>query len=94
MKNKANLQLILSVFIMLSLTSCFYGKVPSTDLLTDPYIVTNIIEYADVDNKNLCVYYVKSETNVVGVQSDIMVIDSIGKFNIGNKVYFEIKKKE
>ena len=75
------------VVISLFLNSCG-GKIPTGNYLDDPYVVKSINEL----ERDFCVYSVSTGAGYVNYRNNIEVVDSIGKFAIGDTIIFKIEK--
>lgn len=85
------IKLLLTLVLMaLVMTSCEFGgnKIP-TDAITqsrDHQFYVKSINIIDYDDVGLCRYTITTGREYIGYDDHITVVDSIGKFNIGQAV--------
>lgn len=87
MKTKKLLSLSLIVLIGMLLSSCG-DALPSGNIHTvDPYIVKSIDEWTEVN----CQYNLSTGAEYVYLIDNITIVDSIGKFQIGDTILVDFK---
>lgn len=80
--------ILLTVIIGVCLISC-RGNLPTSKVIDDPYIVKSIETY----DRILCVYNLETGQDYPNFIDDVSVVDTIGKFTIGDTVCFVLKKQ-
>lgn len=82
-------KLFLILLVTIGLFSC--GKtdissnyLPTRDICDKPYTVTNI--KGNFTNKHFCVYNLQNHTDFLTFDNSIFVVDSVGRFAIGDTV--------
>lgn len=79
---------ILALLSTIFLCSCG-SNIPTKDVIDKQYIVTSIESH---DNTVLCTYNLETGVDYIQYQDNVSVVDSIGKFVIGERVYFSLNK--
>lgn len=80
---------IFLLIVTIVMLSCNY--IPTSKSLDSPYIVRSIDEF--YTNEKLCVYQISTGAEYAYYNDDLSVVDSIGKFSIGDSVYISLNKK-
>lgn len=80
-------KLLIILLIASGLYSCTY--IPTTKQAPNPYIVVSIEQWVS----NLCKYDLETGYDNINYQDDITIVDSIGKFVIGDSILFSAYKK-
>jgi len=70
------------LLLTIILSSCHY--LPTGNVMEDPYIVKSIERYCSI--RGLCKYNISTGLDNINYIDDITIIDSIGKFTIGDSV--------
>jgi len=83
-------KIFLISFVIFSLFSC-QPSVPTKEVDTKPYVVKSIEEFEF--KLGLCVYKLKADIDNTSFIDYISVVDSIGKFNIGDSVVFSLNQQ-
>ena len=79
---------LLLAIIAIGFTSCNY--LPTGNVLEDPYIVISIERFSP----KLCKYIISTETDYLNFKDNVIVIDSIGKYVIGDSVILLLNYKQ
>ena len=92
----ATIIIILMLLSLLLLASCDSGddKIPMNGINTNQYKVEFIYPYGKLEEKSLCVYKLKTGIDAAIYQDNITIVDSIGKFDIGDLVILQAVKIE
>jgi len=88
MKTKRILNTIL-LLISLLLISCS-DNISGLRDMESPYIVVNT---SDWNSKTHCLYSLSTKSTYAHLQNNVIIVDSIGKHNIGDTVYVCIENK-
>ena len=85
---KKTINIITILFISIFLISCG-NQIPTDKNQSSPYIVTSItnLEYGT------CTYKINTGTDYIRFYDILSVVDSVGKFNICDTVYFTLNKR-
>lgn len=87
MKTKNLIKGLFLILVSGSLFSCVY--IPSNNTTYKPYIVTDISQYSETN----CLYEIDNGSGYIDIDDNLIIIDSIGKFNINDTVYITLNKK-
>lgn len=83
--------ILISLILILILSSCDFGaNLPMDKQLPEPYHVVTISKFT----KTLCRYELETGTDYSYYKDNIFVIDSIGKFAIGDTLSLSINKRK
>lgn len=91
MKNKLNL--IIAIGSVLLLASSCGDTIPMNklpDVNRSPYILNKIEK---TDTKGVCRYIIKTGVDHIYYIDNVIFLDSIGKFRIGDTIYFTANKR-
>lgn len=69
------------------LFSC--NNIPTRNVIKEPYVIYKIEEWS----KGMCKYSISNGTTYAFYNNDISVIDSIGKFTIGDIVFISLNNR-
>lgn len=86
--NSGVIKIIYTLPLFGCLISCGY-YLPTNKVLKDPYIVISFESYGD----NMCKYNLETGMDYIDFQDNISVIDSIGKFMIGDSLRLSLNKQ-
>lgn len=75
---------IASLLLAVVFTSC--DNLPTRNAIKEPYIINSICEW----NNTMCKYTMSNGTSYVFYDNEISVIDTIGKFAIGDSVVISL----
>lgn len=86
---KAKLNLLILLVLSMVLFSCG-NKIPTgdIDITGNPYRVTKITEFST----GICTYHIKTGVDYTNYADNLIIVDSIGKFTIGDTVYISLNK--
>ena len=92
MKTKTSILVLTKAFFILLVSVCLFscGSVlPTNEAIKDPYIVKSI----ETLEGKLCKYNLATGFNYINYCDNITVVDSIGKFVIGDSVRLSLNKR-
>lgn len=85
-------KLLLILGISILLFGCGDYTPMERQALINPFKVVKIESVSQAEFKGLCVYRVETGVDHLSYIDNYQVLDSIGKFNIGDVVYFTLNK--
>lgn len=81
---------VLAVIVSVFMFSCD-SKIPANRKLEEPYIVKSINSF--YQDTVVCVYHLSTGVEYWNYTDNVPVVDSIGKFAIGDSVMFILDKR-
>jgi len=90
MKTKTSILTLTKAFFILLVSVCLFScnNLPTRNAINEPYIINSIEEWT----KTMCKYKMSNGTSYAFYDNDISVIDTIGKFAIGDSVVLSLNK--
>jgi hypothetical protein len=92
MKTKITIAAVTKTFFMLIVSICLFScgsYIPTDSVRIDPYVVQSI----EVFDYGLCKYNLVTGFDHINYRDNITVVDSIGKFVIGDTLQFSLNKR-
>lgn len=92
MKTKTSILALTKAFFILLVSVCLFScgsDLPTNEAMKDPYIVKSI----ETLEGKLCKYNLETGYDYITYRDNITVVDSIGKFVIGDSVRLSLNKR-
>ena len=92
MKTKTSILALTKAFFILIVSVCLFScgsNLPTNKTMETPYIVKSIETF----DKGLCLYNLETGVDNINYRDNISVVDSIGKFVIGDSIALFLNKR-
>ena len=92
MKTKTSILALTKAFFILIVSVCLFScdsNLPTNKTMENPYIVKSIETF----DKGLCLYNLETGVDNINYMDNISVVDSIGKFVIGDSIALFLNKR-
>lgn len=92
MKTKTSISAPTKAFFILIVSVCLFScgsNLPTNKTMEKPYIVKSIETF----DKGLCLYNLETGVDHINYRDNISVVDSIGKFVIGDSIALFLNKR-